>query len=289
MSITGGLELIKEMLPILPPSEKKIATYILENPREVISLTSMELGKKSKTSSAAVIRLCKSLKLQGFQDLKIRIAGDLQNTRETRFREIQPNESPVSIIEKTVNNNIQTLRKTAEFINVKELEKAIKLLTNAGTIHFVGVGASGLIAQDAQQKFLRINKTAFAFTDMHLAITQVANTDQEDVVVGISFSGKTTEVAKILHLARRKKAKTISITQYGDSLITEEADVKLYTFAPSEPIFRSGATSSRIAQLQLIDILFMSVVSLQYDEVVRHLDETREAVQFFKKDGKKES
>src|SRR5699024_963301 len=72
--MTGGLMRVKEMLPSLPPSEKKIANYILKNPQDVISQTANELGKHSLTSSAAVIRLCKSLNLKGFHELKIRIA-----------------------------------------------------------------------------------------------------------------------------------------------------------------------------------------------------------------------
>ncbi|MFT4416245.1 MurR/RpiR family transcriptional regulator [Fredinandcohnia humi] len=270
--------MLQEMHETLPPSEKKIALYILENPQETISLTASELGKRSSTSSAAVIRLCKSLDLKGFQDLKLRIAGDLQKTKATGFRDIEPNESALSIIEKMTNNSIQTIRETAELLNTEELERAVEVLKNAGTIHFFGVGASSIIAQDAQQKFLRIDKKATAFPDLHMAATLVANAQENDVVVGISFSGKTFEVAKILELANKKGAHTISLTKYGSSLVTEQADIRLYTSATREPTFRSGATSSRIAQLHVIDILFMSVASQAYEETVQHLDETREMI-----------
>ncbi|WP_240255879.1 MurR/RpiR family transcriptional regulator [Ferdinandcohnia quinoae] len=270
--------MLSEMHSQLPPSEKKIALYILENPQETISLTANELGKRSSTSSAAVIRLCKSLDLKGFQDLKLRIAGDLQKTREQGFRDIEPNESAISIIEKMTNNSIQTIQETAELLSTEELERAVKVLRDAGTIHFFGVGASSIIAQDAQQKFLRIDKKATAFPDLHMAATLVANAKENDVVVGISFSGNTFEVAKILELANKKGAHTISLTKYGSSLVTEQADIRLYTSATREPTFRSGATSSRIAQLHVIDILFMCVASQEYEETVRHLDETREMI-----------
>ncbi|MCH1625959.1 MurR/RpiR family transcriptional regulator [Fredinandcohnia sp. SECRCQ15] len=276
--MTGGLVMLSEMHSQLPPSEKKIALYILENPQETISLTANELGKRSSTSSAAVIRLCKSLDLKGFQDLKLRIAGDLQKTREQGFRDIEPNESAISIIEKMTNNSIQTIQETAELLSTEELERAVKVLRDAGTIHFFGVGASSIIAQDAQQKFLRIDKKATAFPDLHMAATLVANAKENDVVVGISFSGNTFEVAKILELANKKGAHTISLTKYGSSLVTEQADIRLYTSATREPTFRSGATSSRIAQLHVIDILFMCVASQEYEETVRHLDETREMI-----------
>jgi len=280
---TGGLVMLSEMMTKLPPSEKKIATYILENPRDAISLTASELGKRSSTSGAAVIRLCKSLDLKGFQDLKLRIAGDLQKTPQQEIRDIEPNESKYTIIEKMTTNSIQTIKETAELLSADELTKAIQVLENANSIHFFGVGASNIIAQDAQQKFIRINKHATAFNDIHMAATVVANFGKNDVVVGISFSGNTVEVAKILELANKVGASTISLTKYGSSVVSEQADIRLYTSATREPTFRSGATSSRIAQLHAIDILFMCVAAQQYEETVKHIDETREAIDFIRK------
>jgi len=280
---TGGLVMLSEMMTKLPPSEKKIATYILENPRDAISLTASELGKRSSTSGAAVIRLCKSLDLKGFQDLKLRIAGDLQKTPHQEIRDIEPNESKYTIIKKMTTNSIQTIKETAELLSADELTKAIQVLENANSIHFFGVGASNIIAQDAQQKFIRINKHATAFNDIHMAATVVANFGKNDVVVGISFSGNTVEVAKILELANKVGASTISLTKYGSSVVSEQADIRLYTSATREPTFRSGATSSRIAQLHAIDILFMCVAAQQYEETVKHIDETREAIDFIRK------
>ncbi|OCA85991.1 RpiR family transcriptional regulator [Bacillus sp. FJAT-27225] len=287
MSTTGGLLILSKMLPLLPPSERKIATYIIENPKESISLTAIELGKRSSTSGAAVIRLCKSLNLKGLQDLKLRIAGDLQKTSDAGYRDIEPNEPPRFVIEKMTNNSIKTIRETAALLNVDELEKAVEALRRSRRTHFIGIGASSIIAQDAQQKFLRINKDAYTFSDMHMASTLVANADESDVVVGISFSGETIEVANVLQLARQQNATTISLTKYGNSIVNENADIHLYTSAASEPTFRSGATSSRIAQLQVIDILFMCVASLQYEETVKHLDATKEAVGFLRNNRKK--
>jgi len=278
--MNGGLIMLSEMLPLLPPSEKKIATYIIDHPHDSISLTAMELGKRSSTSGAAVMRLCKSLNLKGFQELKLRIAGDLQKSNDQGFRDIEPNEPALVIIEKMTSNSIQTMHETAELLNIDELNKAVEALRKARSIHFIGVGASSIIAQDAQQKFLRIDKTAYAFTDMHVGATLVANVGEEDVVVGISFSGETTEVSTMLQLANKNKATTISLTKYGNSIVTDEASIKLYTSATREPTFRSAATSSRMAQLQVIDILFMTVASMQYDETVKHLNATRDAVEF---------
>ncbi|MFD1066884.1 MurR/RpiR family transcriptional regulator [Oceanobacillus locisalsi] len=285
--VNGGITRINEMISSLPPSEKKIADYILTNPEKVISLTAKELGERSKTSGAAVIRLCKSLNLKGFHDLKIRIAGDLQRNEKDGFRDIDPNETPLSIIDKMTNNSIQTIRETAHLIDMDQLQTGVQLINDASNILFIGVGASGMIARDAVQKFIRINKKAYVFEDMHMAATVIANMDKNDVVFGISFSGETIEIANMLHLAKKRGVKTISLTKYGRWPVTEHADIKLYTSTTREPIFRSGATSSRIAQLQVMDIVFMSVATLQYPVTVKYLDETRDAVDFFKKGNEK--
>ncbi|WP_156288215.1 MurR/RpiR family transcriptional regulator [Oceanobacillus salinisoli] len=279
----GGLVILKEMQSRLPPSERKIAEYILENPEESILLTALALGEKSQTSSAAVIRLCKSLGLSGFQELKIRVAGDLQERNVNEYHDIEPNEGLQNIIKKVTANTIQTLKETGDILSEESLGKAVKVLTNADSCIFFGVGASYLAAKDAEQKFLRINKHVYSFSDVHQAATLIANKGPKDAVIGISFSGHTDEVAKLLELAKKNHITTISITKYGNSKVTAFADIQLYTSAAKEAMVRSGATSSRIAQLHVIDILFMSLASLEYEETVQHLEETREAISFIKR------
>ncbi len=276
---TGGLIMLKEMLSKLPQSEKKIAHYILQHPESAIYSTASELAKNSDTSSAAVIRLCKSLGLKGFSELKIRISGDLQKVPvEEGYRDIEPNESVEAIMDKMTNNSIQSLRETIDILHVKDLGKAAEAIIKSRSIHFFGVGASGIIAQDAQRKFVRINRQATAFTDIHVAAMVVANATKDDVVVGISFSGETVEVSNILDLANKQGATTISITKYGTSIIAEKADINLFTCASTEAKYRSSATLSRIAQLHVMDILFMCVVSRDHEKSIEYLDRTRKAI-----------
>lgn len=279
---TGGLKMIQNMLEQLPASERKIAEFILENPRVLVDSTVSELGSQANTSGAAVIRLCKSLGLNGFQDLKVRVAGDLVKPVEQGYRDIEPDESFYSIVQKTTSNSIQSLRDSEEIINYDELEKAVKTLLLANQVHFFGIGASNIIAMDAQQKLLRIDKGATAFTDTHLVATLVANAKKDDVVFGISYSGETPEVIKVMTLAKQQGIKTISLTKYGQTTVSSLADIRLYTSYSSEAPFRSAATSSRLAQLYIIDILFLSMATAQYAQTVNYIDKTREAIRFLK-------
>src|SRR5690625_5471456 len=136
-NVKGGLVILKEMVNTLPPSEGKIAQYIIDHPQESILLTTLMLGKKSKTSSAAVIRLCKSLGFNGFQELKIRVAGDLQDRYLVGYRDINPNEDYQDIIEKMTSNTIQTLKETTEDRKRTRLNSSVDALIHAKSIVFI--------------------------------------------------------------------------------------------------------------------------------------------------------
>ncbi|MCM3594800.1 MurR/RpiR family transcriptional regulator [Metabacillus idriensis] len=275
---TGGLSIIQTMLNKLPQSEQKLAEYILKHPHEVVNSTVSELSTSAKTSGAAVVRLCKSLGLKGFQDLKMRIAGDLMKSVEQGYRDIEPSESLYRVVEKTTSNTIQIIRDTADIIDHENLKNAISLLLKAKNVHFCGVGASSIVAQDAQQKLIRINKGATAFTDMHLVATLIANADPDDVLFAISFSGETQEIINVLKLAKERGVKTIGLTHFGQTTVSSLSDVSLHTSFSNEAPFRSAATSSRLAQLYMIDILFLGMASEQYDETVQYIDNTRAAI-----------
>ncbi|ALX50701.1 RpiR family transcriptional regulator [Lentibacillus amyloliquefaciens] len=270
--------MLKDRVHALPPSEKKLAEYILKNPEEAIMLTAVSLGKESGTSSAAVIRLCKSLGLKGFQELKIRVAGDLQKNGEQDFRDIEPNDKTENLIEKMTSNTIQTITETVDIMRASDLKNAANTLTEAKSIVLIGVGASFIAAKDAEQKFTRIDKFVQAFSDVHMGATAIANKGPDDVVVGISFSGQTKQVIELLELAKSKHAITISITKSGKSPVSDISDIQLHTSAAREATFRSGATSSRMAQLHVIDILLMVIASNEYEDTIKHLDETRKAI-----------
>src|SRR5699024_11297010 len=98
-------------------------------------------------------------------------------TTEHGYRDIKPNEYVPSITEKMTSNSIQTIRETADLLSTEQLQKTVNILSEARRIHFIGVGASGILAQDAQQKFLRIDKLSYALSDVHTAATLVASTN----------------------------------------------------------------------------------------------------------------
>ncbi|WP_251552427.1 MurR/RpiR family transcriptional regulator [Neobacillus muris] len=276
----GGLLLIRECLSSVKPSERNAAQYIIDNPEKIIHLSVQQLAEASHSSEAAITRLCKNLGFNGFKDLKIRIAGDLPNAAaiNPEYSEILPNDNIPTLMNSLAINTIASIKETFHSLDPKKIQEAVERLAAAARIDFYGVGASQLVAQDAQQKFSRIGKTCTAYTDVHLQLTSAANLSHNDVAVAISYTGETSQVISAIRQAKNAGAATIVISKYGKNQLSKISDLHLGIIAKESNI-RSAATSSRIAQLYIIDVLYTGVAGTNYDSAVVRLEKSRKAIQ----------
>lgn len=269
---------MKAILDQLKPSERKAADYILEHPKDVVKLSVQKLAEYSGVSEATIIWLTKSMSMKGFQELKLRIAGDLSSNIPTgTYEEIKMGASVDEIIQAVSNNNKQSIQDTLSVLSAEELEKAASALAKARKIDVYGMGASAVIAQDIHQKLSRINWWCQAYADFHAQLTSAVTLTERDVAFGISYSGQTGEIIESLTEAKKQGATVITLTKYGSSPVAELGDIRLFTSSVEQSI-RSGAMASRIAQLNVVDILFITIASRQQDKVIPLLDKTRLAV-----------
>lgn len=275
---------IREIFEELTPAEKKLASYVLEHGDQVVSLAASDFAELCETSPASVIRFVKKLGFEGLQDFKMDIVKGLAlklNDQENVYEAVTVHDSTKDIINKIAMGNIKAIEDTVGVLDEESVSEAIKALIEAKHINIYGVGASGLVAQDLQYKLMRISKSVSMYTDSHTQLTSSIHMKKGDVAIGISHSGRTLEVYKALEKSRQRGAKTISITKYGNSPISEVADIKLYT-ASVEKHLRTGAIASRIAQLTVVDIIFIGVARNNYSEIAKFIQDTRDMVEDLK-------
>jgi DNA-binding MurR/RpiR family transcriptional regulator len=275
--------LIKQSIDNMTEAEKKIAEYILNNNCEIYRLSAAELASYAGTSGASVIRFVKKIGFEGFQEFKIALAKNDVEERDdkTDYDYIDTNDTVKEIISKTGRSNIKTIEDTLALLNEKHVIQAIEAIQNAKNIYLFGVGASALIAMDFQYKLVRINRNAHMHLDSHMQLSMAAHIESEDLAIAISYTGKTKEIYSALLKAKERNAKCISITKYGTNPIASISDIKLQV--PSiEKDLRVGAISSRIAQLTLVDILFIGVAKNNFSKIDKYLKETRHMVEELK-------
>jgi len=133
------------------------------------------------------------------------------------------------------------------------------------------------VAMDAFHKFVRTGIKAFAFIDSHFQLMSASQLGENDVAVVISHSGTNKDTLNILKTAKKNGAKTIGITSFPKSPICQFSDVALYT-SSEETEYRSEALSSRIAQLSLIDALYVNIMVLNKEKAKQSLGKVREAI-----------
>ncbi|HLR61802.1 MAG TPA: MurR/RpiR family transcriptional regulator [Lentibacillus sp.] len=279
-TLEGVLYKVRESLNYVKPSEGAVAAYILENPDKAVTMTVNQLANASYASPSAVMRYCHSLGYNGFKDFKLKLSGDLAviNLHDLEQETLSPGDSIDKMMSVITNTNIQSLYSSLQLIQKDQFETAYEYLINAKKIDFYGVGSSFLIAYDAIQKFMRINKACTAYSDFHMQKVSAVNLNEDDVAVAISYSGATQQIIDCVKIAQSKGAKVIAITKYADSDLSEIADAVLFV-AAQEDEFRSAAMSSRIASLNVIDMLYTACAYEDYDNSLAHLNQTYEIIQ----------
>ncbi|RYL93079.1 MurR/RpiR family transcriptional regulator [Sporolactobacillus sp. THM7-4] len=277
--LSGGLSMLKESYEALNPSEQKAAKFTLNHPEQMVQMTVSELAAASGSSQSAIIRLCKALSLKGYQELKLCVAGDLQNnsSKGDEYKEIIPGSDLATIASSVSNNTIFSINETLKILDMQKLQTAIDLIERAKRIDFYGSGASQLVACDAQVKFMRINKTCTAYADNHLQLTSAVTLTPDDTAVAFSNSGETLQTVECIRAAKKAGAKTIGITRYGNNTLAQLVDVHIGIMTAESDV-RSAATSSRIVQLNLVDIIYLSIAGHQYESSLRYLKRSLDAI-----------
>ncbi|MBV2365542.1 MurR/RpiR family transcriptional regulator [Streptomonospora nanhaiensis] len=274
---------IRSLLPSLAPAEQRVAQRIIADPEGVAASSITQLAKDCATSEATVIRFCRTIDFTGYRELRLALAAEAGQARGAGIStrefagDINPDDTLVTVVQKIAYTDARAVEDTAVQLDIEVLQAVVERMAVARRIDIYGVGASGFVAADLQQKLHRIGITSFAWSDTHVMLTSAALLCEDDVALAVSHTGTTIDTIDALTEARRRGATTVAITNFPRSPISEAADHVLTT-AARETTFRSGATASRLAQLTVIDCLFVGLAQSRYADSRSALATTYDAV-----------
>jgi len=274
------LVLVRSILPNLAPAEQRIAERVVAGPAEVAAETITELARSCQTSETTVVRFCRTIGLRGYPELRLALAtaaGQAQRAHGFVPGDIGIGDDLATVVEKIGYSDARAVEDTAAALDVEVLAAVAAAVAAARRTDLYGVGASGFVALDLQQKLQRIRIPAFAWPDPHMALTSAALLEPGDVAIAMSHTGTTVDTIDSLALARRNGATAVALTNFPRSPLATTADLVLTT-AARETRFRSGATASRIAQLTVVDCLFVALAQRDYPATQRALARTYAAV-----------
>ncbi|AXY42309.1 MurR/RpiR family transcriptional regulator [Halomonas sp. JS92-SW72] len=270
------IDRIRQRLEALNRSERKVADVILADPATATGMSIATLAQAASVSEPTVNRFCRSFDAKGYPDFKIKLAQSLAGGTPYVSQAVEPDDTAADYTEKIFGATIAALDNARRQTDPVRIERVVDYLIQARQLHFFGLGASGAVAQDAQHKFFRFNIPVTAYVDVLMQRMVASSCHTGDVVVVISWTGRTRELVDIARLARESGAVVLGITA-PDSPLARECTETLEVATPEDTDHYMPMTS-RMIQLALIDVLATGVTLRRGEDFLGHLKKIKDSL-----------
>jgi len=171
------------------------------------------------------------------------------------------NKKFIPLAKKVIDLEIQALQKLKKKIDNSFNKAVAEIAKCKSKVILCGVGKSGLIAAKISATLSSVGTPSFNLSASDSSHGDLGSISKKDILILISYSGKTNELKNIIQYANRNKILLIGIMSKKDSILYKASDIKLIIPEVKE----SGGivpTSSTTAQLALGDALAIS--AMQY-------------------------
>ncbi len=270
---------LKSTYDSLTKSEKKIANFIMKNFEKTKNMTSYEISNKVNVGQATVIRFSKKLGYVSFNEL-INSINKLEQ-EDILEKNISLSDDITTTNTKIANQYIDVVKLTLELNPAKIFEEVIEEIIKAERIVVLGIGNSAIVSTDFVNKLARVGMNAFTNLDTHLQFSMITNLRKKDLLILISDSGETREIVEAAKLAKENNTKIIAITKFTKNKLHSYSDYILKT-ASFDVNLRLDATTSRIAQFTIIDMIFINILKTDFSKYKEIITKSDNAVRILK-------
>ena len=247
------LKRIQTALPNLSSAERRVADWLLQDPQQVLTRSLAQIARSAGVSEPTVIRFCRSLGCSGFRDFKLVMAQTLAKSDALLHTDVTAGDTTKDILFKVIGKSVQEMNSLLSRLDAVVLDEAAVALLKAERISFFGMGASGIVAEDAHNKFFRLGISCHCYRDRPTLLQAAAIAGQNDAVIAISKIGSQSAVVQATQLARENGATTIGLTS-PLSPLSENCDFPILIDINEDTGYYTPM-SSRLVQLAVLDVL----------------------------------
>lgn len=237
----------------LSKSEKKVANSVLDAPQQCVKATMHELALASGVSEPTIVRFCRSLRLSGYREFRLRLAQDLASQVHYQHSQIEASDNATQLVDKVINSAISSLSRVRGQLAAEVIDQAISTLSTSKRIDIYGVGGAGTVVNDAQLKFVRLGLNSQPYCDTYLQCVAAGLLDSDACVLAISNSGRSKDLLQSIKIAKNSGATIISITASASPLAAL-SDLHLAVDLDEEEN-NLAPIKARIAHMAVVDVL----------------------------------
>lgn len=258
----------------LTNTEQIVASFILEYPRIVVSISLDELSEQCHVSQASIIRLCKKLGIKGFSDFKVQLASELtsfaMDGKAISFDLPIPAEASTEEIADTFYSlSIQSLEHEYKALKIPDVKRAAQMIHNADIVYIYGRGESLIIAEDFHYKLIRLGLTSvlesmngFQEARSH---AQDPHSKVNRVAVVISQYTNSHQVQYIIDELVTNNIPFILVTAAENAWPYDKLARVTLRVHSTESRYKMGSFTSRNAMLYVLDCVFGELFSIDYE------------------------
>ena len=262
---TDVLSAIHDRLRTFSKGQKLIAGFILQSYDKAAFMTASKLGKTVGVSESTVVRFAVELGFDGYPSIQKTLQEIVRN-KLTSVQRIEANDriGNQDVVSTVLQADIDTLRRTSETLDRREMDASVDAILAARHIYIVGVRSSAAIASFLNFYFRNIfdNVSLVPSTATSEMFEQLLRVSREDVVIGISLPRYSSRTIKAMQYARDCSATTISITDKPDAPAGKIADHVLV--AKSDMV---SIVDSLVAPMSVVNALIVAVSRKREEEV----------------------
>ncbi len=260
------LTTIHDQLRTFSKGQKLIANYILQSYDKAAFTTASRLGKTVGVSESTVVRFAVELGFDGYPSMQ-RTLQELVRNKLTSVQRIEVANDRIGnqdVVSTVLQADIDTLRKTSETLDRREMNESVELILQAKRIYIIGVRSSTAIADFLNFYFRNIfeNVSLVSSTSTSEMFEQMLRVGKGDVVIGISLPRYSSRTVKTMQYAKDCGAATIAITDKPDAPAGKLADHVLV--AKSDMV---SIVDSLVAPMSVVNALIVAVSRRREEQV----------------------
>lgn len=273
---------LRGMIESFSPSDARIAKKILDAPSEISVLSSQELAERCEVSQSSVIKFCQRMGYKGYPALKLALSAEIgrSNTESRVHQDIFSDDPMGAVAEKLYTSKVAALADTMRVNSGADLETAVQLIERARRVALFGIGGSALVATDLSWKLAKFGKPVTCEHDSHIQLANMASLTPDDLLIAISYSGRTVEVRIAVDYASSRGIPVLAISGLDARPFNQSVGITLHCVA-DENLVRSASIATRTAQMAITDLLFVSVTQ-RLDNVAERIAESQKIVERLK-------
>jgi len=245
----------------------------------------VDLAAQAQVSEPTVVRFCRALHYDGFQDFKLTLAQGLASSTNFEQFSLDSKDTVAEFKQKIFDSMIGNMVNIRDQLDATTLEGAIDALVKAKRIEFYGFGASAAVCSDAQHKFYRLQISAAAYSDPHMQTISAVSMSKGDVVVAISQTGRTKDLLHTSKLVREAGATVIALCP-SNTPLADIATIPIHIDIEEDKDL-STLMSSRVMHLVVIDILAVGVAMRLGPALIDHLKTIKRSLRSLRQNDKR--